>query len=200
MQIKLLAGIDEAGRGPLAGPVAVGVAVVPVNFDWSLIEGVRDSKQISSKNRGVIFTRAKQLKKEGKLDFVVAMVSAKVIDEKGIARAITTAMNRAIQRLQLNSKDCFIKLDGSLRAPSEFSQETIIKGDSKEKVIGLASICAKETRDTYMVSLAKKYPEYELEAHKGYGTKSHRRQIFKNGTSNIHRQSYCQNAHMWGKV
>lgn len=200
MQIKYLIGIDEAGRGPLAGPVAVGVLKVPVGFDWNLIPGVGDSKQVSAKKRAEIFKRAKQLKREGKVDFAVIQMSAKHIDTHGIARSISLAIKRAIVTLSLNPKNCFIKLDGSLRAPAQFSQETIIKGDSKELVIGLASILAKETRDTYMISAAKKFPGYELDVHKGYGTKRHRELIGKNGLADIHRTSYCQNRSLWGKV
>ena len=197
---KWLVGVDEAGRGPLAGPVAVGVLKVPEGFDWSLIPGVGDSKQVSPKRRAEVFKRAKELQKKGKLDFVVIQMSATHIDRHGIARSITVAIDRALAKLKLTPKDCFIKLDGSLRAPAPFTQETIIKGDSKELVIGLASIVAKETRDIYMMNVAKKYPTYELEIHKGYGTKRHRQLIFKHGLSDIHRASYCQNRSLWGKV
>ena len=197
---KWLIGIDEAGRGPLAGPVAVGVVKVSSDFDWNLIPGVGDSKQVSAKMRGEIFKQAKELKKAGKLDFVVIQMSVKHIDTHGISRSINVAIERAIMKLNLTPKNCSIKLDGSLKAPVKFSQETIIKGDSKELVIGLASILAKETRDTYMTSVAKKYPLYELETHKGYGTKRHRHLIYKNGLSDIHRISYCQNRSLWGKV
>jgi ribonuclease HII len=198
--MKWLVGIDEAGRGPLAGPVAVGVVKVPIDFDWTQIPGVGDSKKVSAQKRGVIFSRAHELKSEGKLDFLVVMMEASYIDECGIARAITEAIARAISDLSLRSKECFIKLDGSLKAPKEFEQETIIKGDQKELVIGLASILAKETRDAHMNELAKKYPGYKLEVHKGYGTKVHRRLIFEKGISAVHRQSYCQNRHLWGSL
>ncbi len=198
--MKWLVGIDEAGRGPLAGPVAVGVVKVAANFNWNLIPGVGDSKKVSAKRRGVIFNRAQALKKAGELEFAVVMINAAHVDRFGIARAITDAIARASKTLALDPKNCFIKLDGSLKAPNEFKQETIIKGDQKELVIGLASILAKETRDAHMNVLAKKYPGYELEIHKGYGTKTHRRLIFKNGLSDVHRRSYCQNRHLWGKV
>lgn len=198
--MKFSAGIDEAGRGPLAGPVAVGVVVIPNNFDWKLIEGVGDSKKVTPKNREAIFRRAKELKKEGKLDFVVIMGTAKEIDKKGIAVVIRGCIEKGIKKLKVKPNDCFVKLDGSLRAPSEFSQETIIKGDSKELIIGLASICAKETRDAYMKRISKKLPKYEFEIHKGYGTKRHRQLIFKYGLSLEHRSNYCQNVHLWGKL
>ena len=200
MQVKWEIGIDEAGRGPLAGPVAVGVVKIPTDFDWNLIPGVGDSKKVSPKKRAEIFLRAKKLKREGKLDYAVKLVSAKRIDKKGIAFVIAEAITNAIQTLSLTPGKTFIKLDGSLKAPREFAQETIIKGDQKELVIGLASILAKETRDQYMIMIAKKSTQYNFETHKGYGTKSHRRAIFENGLSTEHRASYCQNRHLWGKL
>lgn len=200
MQHKYLIGIDEAGRGPLAGPVAVGIVKIPIGFDWNLIPGVGDSKQVTPKNRALIFSRAKELKKNDTLDYVVMLGTVKDIDQKGIARVIAVCIEKGLHKLHGTPEDSFVKLDGSLKAPSRFAQETIIKGDSKEKVIGLASILAKETRDTYMIKQAKKYPGYDLEVHKGYGTKHHRRCIYKNGLTAIHRVSYCQNRSLWGKV
>lgn len=193
---KYIIGIDEAGRGPLAGPVSVGVVKVTEDFDWRLIPGVGDSKQVSEKRREDIFAVAKELRKAGELDFAVAMVNAKMIDEVGIARAIARAMARAIKRLSLQPKECFIKLDGSLKAPPEFlKQETIIKGDSKELAIGLASICAKVTRDQYMRRIASQsaFSPYDFHIHKGYGTKAHRETIAKCGLTSEHRATYCKN-------
>lgn len=184
----------------MAGPVSVGVVKVPESFDWSLLEGVGDSKKVSPKNREAIFRRATELKKEGKLDFVVISPSAKEIDKKGIAVVIRNSIDQALKKLEVVPENCFVKLDGALRAPSNFEQETIIKGDSKELVIGLASILAKVTRDTYMCRVAKKHPEYNFEIHKGYGTKSHRAQIAKIGLSPEHRSSYCQNRHIWANI
>lgn len=200
MQEKWSVGIDEAGRGPLAGPVAVGVVKVPVDFDWAMISGVGDSKKVSAKKRGVIFNRAHELKAEGKLEFSVVMMDAIYIDQFGITQAIVDAITQSLGELAIKPQESFIKLDGSLKAPKEFRQETIIKGDQKELVIGLASILAKETRDTHMYTLAAQYPGYELDIHKGYGTKSHRRLIFERGLSDAHRRSYCQNRHLWGKL
>lgn len=195
-----LIGIDEAGRGPLAGIVSVGIVKVPDDFDWKLIEGVGDSKKVTPKNREAIFRRATELKKIGKLNFVVVSPTAKEIDKKGIAVVIRNSIDKGLLKLGVAPEHCFVKLDGALRAPSSFPQETIIKGDSKELIIGLASILAKVTRDTYMCKVAKKYPEYDFEIHKGYGTKSHRQKIAKYGLSPEHRVSYCQNRHLWGKV
>lgn len=224
---KLIIGIDEAGRGPLAGPVSVGVVLVPVNFNWNLIPGVGDSKQLTEKNREAIFLRAQALQKDGLLHYSVKMVSAKIIDKKGIVFAINSAMKSALDEVASLSKNLRVplgltpkikgglaslkiydhtpidwgmvqvKLDGSLRAPEYcVHQETIIKGDVKEKVIGLASIMAKVTRDHYMVKINSKpeFSEYDFARHKGYGTLAHRTAIAKNGLSTEHRANYCKNS------
>jgi len=197
---KWVIGIDEAGRGPLAGPVAVGVALVPADFDWDLIPGVGDSKQVTKKNREAIFLRVKELQKPGLLDFAVVMVSAKIIDAKGIVPAVTIAMEKALSqlraRIDLALINIKVKLDGGLKAPFKYvHQETIIKGDAKERVIGLASIMAKVTRDHYMERIATKpdYIAYNFGQHKGYGTKAHREAIQVYGLSTIHRATFCKN-------
>ncbi len=221
---KWLIGIDEAGRGPLAGPVSVGLVLVPSDFDWKLIPGVGDSKQLSEKKREEIFKRAQMLQKEGKLQYVVEMVSASKIDSEGLSVCIKKSIAKGLKKLT-NTRSCLllknsknqyynthfgstrqdlllepgevmVKLDGSLKAPVEYVyQETIIKGDSKEKVIGLASIMAKVTRDRYMVKMANKpeFKVYDFVRHKGYGTKTHREAIAQNGLSTLHRVSYCGN-------
>jgi ribonuclease HII len=191
---RFLVGVDEAGRGPLAGPVAIGVAVVPYGFDWKTIPGVGDSKKVSPKNREAIFRLAKSLKKTGVIDWSVILISAKIIDTIGITRAVAKGIERGMGRLGLNPNSVKVRLDGLLKAGAEYrKQKTIIKGDAKEKVIGLASILAKVTRDTYMVRLGKKYPEYGFEVHKGYGTLVHRKAIKKFGRSPVHRESFCRN-------
>lgn len=197
-----LVGVDEAGRGPLAGPVAVGVVKVPHDFDWALIPGVGDSKRVAPKNREAIFRRAKELKAAGVLDFSVVLESAKVIDQRGIVPVITRAQAKAIKTLALDPVECLVLLDGSLTAPPEYTQRTIIRGDASEPVIGLASILAKVTRDKYMERLAIKpaFLPYEFTTHKGYGTKSHRRSIVEYGLSTEHRVSYCQNLKLWGRL
>ena len=194
-------GIDEVGRGPLAGPIGVGVVLVSGDFDWDLIEGVNDSKQLKSEKREAIFQLAKKLKKSNQLDYAVSMVSASTIDKIGIVPATNLAMSRALKKItaispKLNLEDVVVKLDGGLKAPVEYiNQETIIKGDSKEKSIGLASIVAKVTRDNYMEKLAKKpeFSAYRFEKHKGYGTKLHRQAIYESGLSSQHRISFCKN-------
>lgn len=190
---KYIVGVDEAGRGPLAGPVAVGIACVPYDFNWRVLPHVGDSKKVSPRNREVVFKQALTLKKQGKLDFAVILINASVIDKKGITYAVKNGISRAFMKLKLNPKKVEVRLDGLLKAPEEYvNQQTIIKGDLKEKVIGLASIMAKVTRDRMMVRLARTYPEYSFEAHKGYGTKVHRSLIKTHGLSLIHRRSYTK--------
>ncbi len=189
---KYIVGIDEAGRGPLAGPVAVGLVVVEIGFDWNLIPGVGDSKQVSPKNREAIFRHAKALKKEGKLNYIVVQKTALQIDRKGIAVVIRDAISQGLKKLEIEPRNSHILLDGSLKAPEIYkNQKTIIKGDSKEKAIGLASIIAKVTRDAHMTRISKKYPKYDFEIHKGYGTEKHRKCIKTHGPiPNIHRFTY----------
>jgi ribonuclease HII len=188
--MKYLVGVDEAGRGPLAGPVSVGVVKIVSDFDWDLVPGVGDSKKVSEKKREVIFELTKELKKKGRLDYSVSLVKASTIDQKGIVYSLNLAMKKCIERLSLDPKTCEFKLDGSLKAPAEFVQETIIRGDASEPAIGLASIMAKVTRDKYMVQIDKKYPQYEFSGHKGYGTKKHIELIKKHGKCEEHRASF----------
>lgn len=219
---KYIIGIDEAGRGPLAGPVAVGVVLVPQDFDWRQVPVVGDSKQLSEAKREEIYRNANDLHLAGKLRFAVGMVSARVIDRIGIVPAVNLALSRALTRVSTSAKvlppqmkdssslrrqglrkeviidwdQVMVKLDGGLRAPAHcVQQETIIKGDDKEFVIGLASIMAKVTRDRYMRRVASRpaFTPYDFARHKGYGTKAHRAAISKHGLSPEHRQSFCRN-------
>jgi ribonuclease HII len=192
---RFLAGVDEAGRGPLAGPVSVGVAVIPHNFDWNRIPHVNDSKKLSEKKREEIYELARALKRTGELTYTVSLVSGVVIDRIGITKAVALGIERCFKKLSLDPRITHVKLDGLLKAPGAFEyQETIIKGDSKEKVIGLASIMAKVTRDRMMVRKARLFPEYSFEIHKGYGTKLHLDAINRHGLSWMHRTSFCKNA------
>jgi ribonuclease HII len=123
----------------------------------------------------------------------VSLVSASHIDKYGISHAIRKGIEDGLKKLALNPETARILLDGSLKAPEIFTdQETIIKGDAKEKIIGLASIMAKVTRDRYMAQVAKKYPKYEFEIHKGYGTRKHCDAIERHGISALHRKSFCK--------
>ena len=200
--MRYLIGIDEAGRGPLAGPVAVGAVMVPIDFDWSILEGVRDSKKLSEKKREEVFGQAVELEKSQTLRFAVSTSSAAYIDRYGIVPAIKRALAEALSKLTedgpLHAKDrpryenCRVLLDGSLSAPLEYiHQETIVRGDDTEPVISLASIMAKVTRDRLMKRLSPKYPAYDFHVHKGYGTAAHCAAITRLGLSAIHRVSFC---------
>jgi ribonuclease HII len=192
--VHYIVGIDEAGRGPLAGWVAVGVACVFVdnkNFK-KFSRGVRDSKKLSEKQREEWFVKMTSEKKNGKFNFAVSFASAKMIDTRGLSFAIYHALASALKKLNLPQEETLVLLDGGLHAPKEYiHQKTIIHGDDIESIISLASICAKVTRDRKMRVLAKKYPEYGFEKHKGYGTKEHYRAIKKYGIlEEIHRKSF----------
>lgn len=190
----------------------VGAVAVPVGFDWAVLPGVTDSKKLSEKKREVIFENAQGLQNDGKLFFAVAGESAATIDGIGIVPAIRQALARALEEIERKILElhlalprtvlgennlgqvAMVKLDGGLKAPASFvHQETIIKGDAKEPVIGLASIVAKVTRDREMVELAAQYPGYGMEVHKGYGTKAHREAVRCLGLSPVHRASFCRN-------
>ncbi len=189
-----LIGIDEAGRGPLAGPVAVGIVCIPTDKRKpSLLKEARDSKKISETKREIIFKKAVDLKKEGQISFTVSMVHADTIYRIGITRAIRLCITRGLKRMNVDPKETQVLLDGSLKAPNEFEyQKTIIKGDQKEKIISLASILAKVTRDRLMKRMVKKYPGYDFDIHKGYGTAKHLASIKKNGITPIHRKTFCK--------
>lgn len=193
-KVSTIVGVDEAGRGPLAGPVSVGIACIPSGFNWKAIPGVGDSKKVSPQKRELIFKLAQTLKKEGKLDFAVILVSASIIDRKGITYAVRSGILKAFKKLNLNPQFVDVRLDGLLKAPEEFIyQRTIIKGDAKEKIIGLASILAKVTRDRMMVRASRAYPRYGFEVHKGYGTLKHRAAIAAHGPSLLHRRTFIKN-------
>ena len=201
-------GIDEAGRGPLAGPVAVGAVLIPSHFDWKTLEGVKDSKQLRPQVRERIFHEMQELKRMGKLHFAVAFSSHAIIDRKGIIPAIRSALKRTLVELAREFLEnrhwnfrgdsleevAEVLLDGGLSAPISFrSQQTIIRGDQSEPAISLASIAAKVLRDRHMSMLAERYPQYGFEEHKGYGTPDHARMIRKNGLCAIHRITFCSN-------
>jgi ribonuclease HII len=191
--IRYLIGIDEAGRGPLAGPVAVGVVMVPIAFEMSLLMSVRDSKQLSAEMREFWLEIIRRAERADMLRHAVGLASAAMIDEKGIVSAINYAMARALRTVGADPQHTRVLLDGSLHAPEMFSmQETIIKGDEKEPLIALASIAAKVTRDRLMIRQAKRYPAYGFEVHKGYGTARHLANIATEGLSPLHRRSFCR--------
>lgn len=189
---KFIIGIDEVGRGPLAGPVAVGAFCATPNMlkKFCLI---KESKQLSTLRREEWYRRIIALCGK-ELYFAVSFVSAEVIDKKGIVSAIRLALSRSLAKLEVSSSACRVLLDGGLKAPKKYiHQKTIIHGDAKETAIAMASVVAKVLRDRRMVRLHKKYPEYGFAAHKGYGTRAHYRALKKYGLSREHRKSFCRN-------
>jgi ribonuclease HII len=192
--IKYIIGIDEVGRGPLAGPVAIGAFKMPADFDGKYFGKIKDSKKLTPEKREEIVEKLKKLKKEKIINYFVCMQSAKQIDKLGLSSAIKNCIESGLKKLKVKPQECIVLLDGGLKAPARFkNQKTIIKGDEKERPIAFASIVAKVSRDALMCKLAKKYPEYCFEIHKGYGTKKHRDLIAKYGLSAEHRKCFCKN-------
>jgi len=197
--LRITIGIDEAGRGPLAGPVAVGAFAVRSKRALKMFAGVKNSKQLTANQRERWFELIEKdslVKVPGgeRVSYAVSFSSEKTIDEKGITKAIYLALNRCLKKLETKgfaSTDSKILMDGLLKAHSKYlNQKTIIGGDESESIIALASICAKVLRDRKMRRLAKKYPNYDFEIHKGYGTEKHYAAIRKYGLSPIHRKSF----------
>lgn len=183
-------GIDEAGRGPLAGPVAVGAVSISDGFNKNFFKSIKDSKKLSEIERELWYALALEAKKKGVLNFAVSLVSEKVIDRHGISYATRLGIKRALRSLKIPAT-AQIFLDGGIFAPQEFNhQRTIIRGDEKVPVVSLASIVAKVTRDRKMISLSSKFPGYDFDINKGYGTAGHRKAIQKYGPTAIHRTSF----------
>lgn len=186
-----LVGVDEAGRGPLAGPVAVGVVAVPWRFDIrKAFPGVGDSKKLTEGMREEIYIEALARARAGEIRLCARLSGAVYIDTHGITRAVKRGVWGGVRHVA-DPETSNVLLDGLLKAPPEYRQETIIKGDSLEPVISLASIVAKVRRDRLMKKLARDYPEYGFEIHKGYGTLRHRQAIQAHGLCELHRQTFC---------
>ncbi len=191
--MKYIVGIDEAGRGPLAGPVAVGAVMIAKGFPKSLLKDIKDSKKLSAEDRQLWFDIARRAKAEGTLDFAVSLVSESVIDKFGISHALKLGIKRCLDKISASPDDTQVFLDGALRAPEKFSHQlTVIKGDEKIPVISLASILAKVVRDNHMMSVSKRFPEYGFHVHKGYGTKIHRDALKRLGPTAIHRRTFLR--------
>jgi ribonuclease HII len=183
---RYIAGIDEAGRGPLAGPVVSATVVFErKNIDKWLRFNIKDSKKLSEKQRKRLF----KIIKEEAVEIKSSRVSEKVIDKINIRQATLLAMRRAF--LRLKTPIDFVLIDGKDTLKKlPVNQKAIVSGDGKSVIIAAASVIAKETRDDIMRRYAKKYPEYGFERHKGYGTKLHRKMIKKYGPCKIHRKSF----------
>jgi len=183
-EIKYIAGVDEAGRGPLAGPV---VAAAVIFNKRTNIKGVNDSKQLSEKQREVLYSKIIS----SALAYSVSTVEHEVIDEINILNASMLAMKQAVQGL--NIKPDLVLVDGNRTFESEIPAIPIIKGDAKSFSIAAASILAKVTRDSLMKNLAMEYPVYLWGQNKGYPTKQHREIIKMVGPSPLHRKSFLKN-------
>ncbi len=186
-----VAGIDEAGRGPLAGPVVAG-AVLILKKDFAKakrIKSVKDSKQLVEKKRKEVYDN---LVHNPNIKWGIGIVSEKMIDKVNIFEATKMAMIKAVRDMEKRNKikADFLVLDGRIRINIDRKQESIIKADSKVFSCSAASIIAKVTRDEIMVKYDKKYPEYNFKKHKGYGTKEHMDKIKKYGICPIHRKSF----------
>ena len=179
--IKFIAGIDEAGRGPLAGPV---VASAVIFDEGVLIEGVNDSKKLTEKKREELF----HLIHEKTIAVGIGIVSHEVIDRINILQASFLAMNKALEQLKIKPEQLLV--DGNFFRHEVYPVENIIKGDSLSHSIAAASIIAKVTRDSLMKELHEQFPQYGFAKHKGYGTKAHIEAIRIHGFSPIHRRSF----------
>ena len=178
-----ICGVDEAGRGPLAGPVCAAAVILPRGIE---IAGLNDSKKLSAKKRDALFDEII----DKAISYGIAYASEQEIDEINILNATFLAMNRAIS--QLDPKPKVALVDGNTVKGIEFAAKNVIGGDGKSASIAAASILAKVSRDRLMLEMAEKYPEYAFEKHKGYGTKAHYAALTELGACPIHRMSFLK--------
>lgn len=176
-----ICGVDEAGRGPLAGPVCAAAVILP---DGVIIDGVNDSKKLTEKKREVLF----DVIKETAISYSIAFATVEEIEELNILNATMLAMMRAVEGLDIPAD--YAMIDGNRLPPLDIPCEYVIKGDAKSMSIAAASILAKVSRDRLCKDYAEKYPQYGFEKHKGYGTKAHTDAIKEYGPCEIHRMSF----------
>ena len=180
---NILCGVDEAGRGPLAGPVCAAAVILPPNAE---IPGLNDSKKLTDKKRRELMPVIKEMA----IGYGIAFADEKEIDEINILQATYLAMKRAIDMLPV--KPDLALVDGNRAGDFGLPVKTVVKGDSLSASIVAASILAKVTRDDLMLSLAEKYPQYGFEVHKGYGTKAHYAALTEHGPCEIHRMTFLK--------
>ena len=180
---KMICGVDEAGRGPLAGPVCAAAVILPKGLE---LPGLNDSKKLTDKKRRELFP----IIKEQAIAYGIGLASHEEIDEINILQATYLAMERALQ--QLEGKADFALIDGNRAKDFGLPVRTVVKGDSLSASIAAASILAKVTRDDIMLEMAEKYPEYGFDVHKGYGTKAHYEALRVHGHSPIHRMTFLR--------
>ena len=184
--VSVICGVDEAGRGPLAGPVCAAACILPRGLE---IEGLNDSKKLTEKRRDALY----DVIKEQAIAYGIAFATVEEIEELNILGATYLAMNRAIAQLGVTPELALI--DGNRNAGITVNSQTVVKGDSKCADIAAASILAKVTRDRYMLELDKEYPMYGFGKHKGYGTKDHYAAIREHGMCPAHRPSFLKKMH-----
>lgn len=180
---KSVCGVDEAGRGPLAGPVCAAAVILPEDV---IIDGVNDSKKLSEKKRESLF----DVIREQALSYSIAYATVDEIEEINILNATMLAMRRAINVLEIKAD--YAMIDGNKIPPIDIDAECIVKGDAKSMSIACASILAKVSRDRLLYKYAEEYPMYGFDKHKGYGTKVHREAILKYGPCPYHRKSFLK--------
>lgn len=180
---EYICGVDEAGRGPLCGPVAAAAVIIPKGL---IIEGVNDSKKLSEKKRDELF----DIIIKNAISYSIVFEDEKTIDEINILNATLRAMNKAINNL--NPKADFALIDGNKNTGIETPNKTIVKGDSRSHSIACASILAKVARDRLLIKYDEMYPQYGFKNHKGYGTKAHYEAIEKYGILPIHRKTFLK--------
>lgn len=180
---KSVCGVDEAGRGPLAGPVCAAAVILP---EGVIIDGVNDSKKLSEKKRESLF----DVIREQALSYSIAYATVDEIEEINILNATMLAMRRAIDGLDIKAD--YSMIDGNKIPPIDIDAECIVKGDAKSMSIACASILAKVSRDRLLYKYAEEYPMYGFDKHKGYGTKVHREAILKYGPCPYHRKSFLK--------
>ncbi len=180
---KSVCGVDEAGRGPLAGPVCAAAVILP---EGVIIDGVNDSKKLSEKKRESLF----DVIREQALSYSIAYATVDEIEEINILNATMLAMRRAINGLEIKAD--YAMIDGNKIPPLDIDAECIVKGDAKSMSIACASILAKVSRDRLLYKYAEEYPMYGFDKHKGYGTKVHREAILKYGPCPYHRKSFLK--------
>ncbi|MBQ5608524.1 MAG: ribonuclease HII [Oscillospiraceae bacterium] len=180
---RLICGVDEAGRGPLAGPVCAAAVILPANID---IPGLNDSKKLTDRKRRELFP----IICEKAVAYGIAFADHKEIDEINILQATYLAMERAIAKLTVKPE--FALIDGNRAKDFGLPIETVVGGDGRSASIAAASILAKVTRDDYMLEMANIYPQYGFEIHKGYGTKTHYEALAENGPCPIHRMTFLK--------
>lgn len=181
--MQLVCGVDEAGRGPLAGPVCAAAVILPANLE---IPGLNDSKKLTDKKRRDLFP----VIQEKAIAYGIAMADHAEVDEINILQATFLAMERALQQLSVRPEIALI--DGNREKDFGLPVETIVHGDSRSASIAAASVLAKVTRDDYMLQMAEVYPGYGFEVHKGYGTKAHYAALESLGPSPIHRMTFLK--------